>query len=319
MPSPRQPFAENEAAPTDPVVAFVARHFSGKIEPGYGYGSSVFMARDAVLKIDPVRDRRGIFKCDSVADGLDLRGVATPKILNAGEIDGHEWIEISRIHGNPAYLNWLDYTEESRQKFMWRLCDTLAEWRQIVPGDSLVKSASDALFTTESAREQLAAATPFMPTRYVAEADALLSESEALEAEQGDSSIVLIHGDLWLGNMIASERGDLVGIIDFGRAAMAPAQAELDMLFRFWRTPWLFVPEEWEPRYREAQEWALLGGIIADCTTGLSEDAAALRLATYDVAYRLKKIADWGWSGEQEQLFVAATDVESYRHVIRTR
>ena len=81
---------------------------------------------------------------------------------------------------------------------------------------------------------------------------------------------------MWLGNMIASETGELVGLVDFGRAAMAPADAELDTLLRFWRTPWLFVPEEWESRYRNGLDHGLLSGIIADCTAGLSAEEAAL-------------------------------------------
>ena len=327
MPAPRQPFAENEDAPPDSVVAFVSRRLAGEVESGYGYGSWVFLGRDAVLKIDPIKHRRGSFSADSVADGLDLAGVATPEILGTGAIDGHEWIEISRIPGAPAYLTWLDRPPEAHRRFMQRLREALAEWRKIVPvargdaeGDGMVKSASEALLTTESTREQLAAAIPFMPPEYASYSDAVLLKREALNEVEGPP--LLVHGDLWLGNMIASEAGELVGLIDFGRAAMAPADAELDTLLRFWRFPWLFVPEEWEPNYQDNQDvldCSLLCGIVADCTVGLSDEDAAIRLTVYDLAYRLKKIADWGWSDEQERLLDAVVHDDTYRRVIEAR
>ena len=329
MPAPRQPFAENEGTPPDSVVVFVSRRLGSDVESGYGYGSWVFLGRDAVLKIDPIEHRRGSFSADSVADGLYLAGVATPEMLGAGTIEGHEWIEISRIAGAPAYLTWLDYPPEARRRFMRRLREALAEWRKIVPvasgdaeGDGILNSASEALFTIESAREQLAGALPFMPHEYGKYADDLLLKREALEIKKGESPRVLVHGDLWLGNMLASEAGELVGLIDFGRAAWAPADAELDTLLRFWRFPWLFVPEEWEPRYRDNQDvldYSLLSGIVADSTIGLSDEDAAIRLAVYDLAYRLKKIADWGWSDEQERLLEAVVHDDTYRRVIEAR
>ncbi|MCH8101761.1 MAG: aminoglycoside phosphotransferase family protein [Chloroflexi bacterium] len=322
MPSPRKPFADNEGAPPDSVVAFVSRRLGSDFEPGYGYGSWVFLGRDAVLKIDPIKHRRGSFSADSVADGLDLAGVATPEILAAGEIEDHAWIEIGRIAGVPAYLTWLDYPRDVRRRFMQRLREALAEWVMLVPvgvSGGLVKSAFDALFTVESAREQLAGAIPFMPAEYATYSEAVLLKREALALEEGERPSVLVHGDLWLGNMIANEAGELVGLIDFGRAAMAPADAELDTLLRFWRFPWLYVPEEWEPRYRDALDYSLLSGIVADCTVGLSDEDAALRLAAYDLAYRLRKIADWGWSDEQERLLEAVVHDDTYRRVIEAR
>ncbi len=192
MPTPIQPFADNENAPPDPVVAFATRLLSGCIEPGFGYGSWVFMGRDTVLKIDPVRDRRGVFKCDSVADGLDLAGIATPEILDLGEIEGHEWIEISRIPGSPAYLAWLDYPEETRRRFVQRLRDALAEWRQIVPAAGLVKSAAEGLFAPGSAHEKLALSRPYMPGEYVELAQAALERSEAVDDGQSARPNVLV-------------------------------------------------------------------------------------------------------------------------------
>ncbi len=119
--------------------------------------------------------------------------------------------------------------------------------------------------------------------------------------------------------MIASETGELVGIVDFGRTTMATPDAELDTLFRFWRTPWLFVPEEWESRYRSEQDFSLLNGIIADCTTGLTAEATALRLSMYDLTYRLWKIASWGWSDAQERLLLAALDTDAYQRLVEAR
>ena len=58
---------------------------------------------------------------------------------------------------------------------------------------------------------------------------------------------------------------------------------------------------------------------MTDCTAGLSDDDAALRLAAYDLAYRLRKIADWGWSDEQERLLEAVVHDDSYRRVIAAR
>ena len=97
MPLPRQPFADNESPPPKPVAAFATQQLKGEIDPGFGYNSWVFMGSNAVVKFDPIIGRQDNFACDSVADGLDLAGVATPKILAAG--DTSKW-------GSPT--SWVD-------------------------------------------------------------------------------------------------------------------------------------------------------------------------------------------------------------------
>ena len=144
-----------------------------------------------------------------------------------------------------------------------------------------------------AARHALLSAEPLLPARYAERARRSLETWLPLIAERPR---VLTHGDLWLGNLLTDDRGNLTGLLDFDRMALAPPDRELDMLVRFWRYPWSFVPPEWEQTYVAALDFSDIAGIVRYCSAGLARDELAARLGVMELAYRLDKVARFGWS-----------------------
>ena len=112
----------------------------------------------------------------------------------------------------------------------------------------------------------------------------------------------LTHGDLWLGNLLADQRGRLCGLLDFDRVALAPLDYELDMLVRFWHYPWSFVPPDWEEAYAGALSFDDIAGIVRYCAAGLTADELAARLGALELAYRLGGVARFGWSETRQMM-----------------
>jgi thiamine kinase-like enzyme len=113
----------------------------------------------------------------------------------------------------------------------------------------------------------------------------------------------LCHGDLWFGNILVDNDGGLTGILDFDRMALAPADYELDMLLRFWRYPWNFVPEQLEATYEEPLDIALMKPFVDLCQSDLSDDALSARLSTLELIYRLNLVNRFGWSDQHAEMF----------------
>jgi len=144
-----------------------------------------------------------------------------------------------------------------------------------------------------AARDALRRAEPLLPPAYAQRADRALDAWLPFLIER---PLVLTHGDLWLGNLLADERGRLWGLIDFDRVALAPLDCELDMLVRFWHYPWNFVPPEWEEAYAGELDFDDITAIASYCAADLSADDLAVRLGVLELAYRLDKAARFGWS-----------------------
>jgi Ser/Thr protein kinase RdoA (MazF antagonist) len=113
----------------------------------------------------------------------------------------------------------------------------------------------------------------------------------------------LCHGDLWFGNILIDHQGGLSGIIDFDRMALAPADYELDMLLRFWRYPWNFVPEQLEAVYNDPLDIDLLEPFVKLCQGDLSDEMMSARLSSLELIYRLNLVNRFGWNDESAEMF----------------
>ena len=118
-----------------------------------------------------------------------------------------------------------------------------------------------------------------------------------------DRPRVLCHGDLWFGNILVNHQGELSGIIDFDRIALAPADYELDMLLRFWNYPWNFVPEQLEETYNDPLDTLLLKPFLELCQGDLSDEALNARLSALELVYRLNLVNRFGWNDQNAEMF----------------
>ena len=113
-----------------------------------------------------------------------------------------------------------------------------------------------------------------------------------------------LKGDfLWFGNILVNHQGELSGIIDFDRTALAPADYELDMLLRFWNYPWNFVPEQLEETYNDPLDTLLLKPFLELCQGDLSDEALNARLSALELVYRLNLVNRFGWNDQNAEMF----------------
>ena len=312
-----EPISDNDRPIPEDVTGWAVARLGDAPTPGYGYGSWVFVGKTSVIKVDPIAGRSGSFDSDGIADGLVLGGVATPAILGRGHFASHEWIEISRIPGVPAYEIWLDLPRGAQSRITSGLRSFLNEWRTLSVDESLLHDPDEKLVTVSAIQRALGMALPHLPGEYATGAVALAAQRESLALTEPPLPRVLVHRDLWFGNMLVTPDGDLTGIIDFGHVVMAEPEAELDTLLRFWRFPRLYVPEEWETAYRAPLDLTLIEEIARDCTACLGPESAVTRIAAYDLAYRLQKIAEFGWNADQAMFLDAIFDQTHIRELLR--
>jgi len=292
---PDAPPVLSEAPVPPAIAAWVRSRLGREVARGFGYLSWAFLGHQAVLRVDPIAGRPGRFRSDAAVSGLSLPGVAVPEVLDSGQIEGRAWIETSRLSGRPAYEIWLDLDSASRRRFLDRLVDALRVFHEHRPDPALLPQlhASWRAHVESPARDALRAAERSLPASYAERAGRAFDTWLPMLAQRPR---VLTHGDLWLGNLLADERGRLCGLLDFDRMALAPADYELDMLVRFWHYPWNFVPADWGEAYAGTLDFDDLTEIVRCCAPGLSADELAARLAALELAYRLGKVARFGWS-----------------------
>ena len=84
---------------------------------------------------------------------------------------------------------------------------------------------------------------------------------------------------------------------------MAPPDYELDMLLRFWRYPWNFVPEQLEATYELPLDLELLAPFVELCRGDLSDEALSSRLSALELIYRLNLVNRFGWSDQHAEMF----------------
>ena len=85
--------------------------------------------------------------------------------------------------------------------------------------------------------------------------------------------------------------------------AVAPADYELDMLLRFWRYPWNFVPEQLEAVYNDPLDIDLMEPFVKLCQGDLSDEMMSARLSSLELIYRLNLVNRFGWNDESAEMF----------------
>jgi len=304
---PGTPLILGESPVPAVVASWVASRLGGEPTRGFGYLSWVFLGPHTVLRVDPVPGRPDRFLSDLAVSGVRLPGVAIPEVLDSGEFDGRAWVEITRLSGEPAHLTWLGRDRPSRHRFMGRLAEAVRVLHQHVPDERLIPRPTCPWpeHVGAEAEKSLRAAYSVLPASYRRGTESAFARwHPALTA----GATVLAHGDLWLGNLLVDGQGELTGLLDFDRAALAPPDYELDMLLRFWQYPWNFVPRELESAYAESLDFADLTPVVTVCAAGLPEQELADRLSTLELIYRLGKIAPFGWSDEARQMLDTVLD-----------
>lgn len=284
------------------VRVWASRKLGSTVDYGFGYGTWVFIGNDTVIKIDPEVGRPERFTHELAISHLEIPEIATPKVLETGTLEGRAWVILDRLDGSSGYNVWpgLDYSAKAR--LIRQLADSLSYLQKFEPDQGMLHADTSnwSRHVRLSFNRALRAVDNIVPGRVLSMSQAAFAEWEdALE----ERPRVLCHGDLWLGNILVKGDGALTGILDFDRMALAPADYELDMLLRFWRYPWNFVPEQLEAIYEYPLEIELMQPFVELCQGDLTDKQISDRLSTLELIYRLNLVNRFGWSQQHAMMF----------------
>ncbi|MEE2842056.1 MAG: aminoglycoside phosphotransferase family protein [Chloroflexota bacterium] len=283
------------------VRAWAANKLDGPVDYGFGYGTWVFIGTETVIKIDPEVGRPERFSHELAMSDLSIPGVATPRVLETGTLEGRAWVILNRIEGLIAYNVWPKLTDPAQRRLTVQLAEALAHLQQFTPDIAMLHAASENWpgQVRIAFNRALRAVDAIVPGRVLTQSQGAFAQwAEALD----ERPRVLCHGDLWFGNLLVDD-GGLVGIVDFDRVAMAPPDYELDMLLRFWRYPWNFVPEQLEATYELPLDLELLAPFVELCRGDLNDEALSSRLSALELIYRLNLVNRFGWSDQHAEMF----------------
>ncbi len=284
------------------VREWAANKLDGPADYGFGYGTWVFIGPKTVIKIDPEVGRPERFSHELAVSNMAIPGVATPHVLETGTLEGRAWVILNRIEGSIAYNVWPRLSGAARKKLMAQLAGALAHLQQFSADISMLHAESEdwPRQVRNAFNRALRAVDSIAPGRVLTQSQGAFAQwAEALD----ERPRVLCHGDLWFGNMLVDDDGGLAGLVDFDRIAMAPPDYDLDMLLRFWRYPWNFVPEQLEATYETPLDLELLTPFVELCKGDLSDAALSSRLSALELIYRLNLVKRFGWSEQHAEMF----------------
>lgn len=284
------------------VREWAASKLDGQVDYGFGYGTWVFIGTETVIKIDPEVGRPERFSHELAVSNMEIPGVATPRVLETGTLEGRAWVVLNRIQGSIAYNVWPGLGSAARQKLTTQLAEALAHMQQFSPDTAMLHAETEdwPRHVRIAFNRALRAVDAIVPGRVLTQSQGAFAQwAEALD----ERPRVLCHGDLWFGNVLVDYDGGLTGIVDFDRIAMAPPDYDLDMLLRFWRYPWNFVPEQLEATYEKPLDLELLAPFVELCRGDLSDSALSSRLSALELIYRLNLVNRFGWSEQHAEMF----------------
>ncbi len=295
-------YEKDDHAALGRVREWASNKLGSTVDYGFGYGTWVFIGNETVIKIDPEVGRPERFSHELAVSELQIPGVATPRVLETGALEGRAWVILDRLDGTNGYNVWPGLDDSGKSRLTSQLAVALAYLQKFEPDEGMLHAETSnwSRHVRQSFNRALRAVDNVVPGR-------VLTMSQAAFAEWEDSLIdrtrVLCHGDLWLGNILVGNDGSLVGILDFDRMALAPTDYELDMLLRFWRYPWNFVPEQLEATYEDSLEIELMQPFVELCQGDLTDKQLSARLSTLELIYRLNLVNRFGWSEQHAMMF----------------
>ncbi len=121
------------------------------------------------------------------------------------------------------------------------------------------------------------------------------------------NKFVLVHNDLHFDNIIY-DNGN-IKLIDFERSLYAPADFELDIIYRMIRKPWKFASEETE-KYTKLEDYNNIMKYIEKYYPELVNiDNLYKRLAIYDIVYYLKQYIEYPHIKELKEDILSSANI----------
>lgn len=208
---------------------------------------------------------------------------------------------MEKIDGVSLYNVWHTFSDEKREDIIRQLCEAMKRFHS---------NKSEAYDWAQMMKDK------FSSLYDKAKEKDMISDDEVKVIDQAyscfdkylkSSLFVLVHNDLHFDNIFIND--GKIKIIDFERSMYAPADFELDILYRMIRKPWKFASEETEP-YTSLEQYSNIMSYIEKYYPELVHiDNLYKRLAIYDMVYFLEQYIDYPKHDELKEDVLAAAKI----------
>ena len=208
---------------------------------------------------------------------------------------------MEKIDGVSLYNVWHTFSDEKREDIIRQLCEAMKGFHS---------NKSEAYDWAQMMKDK------FSSLYDKAKEKDMISDDEVKVIDQAyscfdkylkSSLFVLVHNDLHFDNIFIND--GKIKIIDFERSMYAPADFELDILYRMIRKPWKFASEETEP-YTSLEQYSNIMSYIEKYYHELVHiDNLYKRLAIYDMVYFLEQYIDYPKHDELKEDVLAAAKI----------
>lgn len=253
-----------------------------------GFTASVWATPGLVVKMGPAgspclrREWRFLRAARRAAPTLPL-----PPVIAFGHDRSGDFILERRLPGASLLERWPAWPERTRVHCARKLAALIRTLHDSTRRSGPSQSGSAFYRDLQRSLQRLAGTPGLAPV--VLDATRRLARQGA-ETDDRTTFTVLVHNDLQFNNLLADDRGNITGLLDFGRARRAPPDLELDLLLRFLRFPHLFACKADEGRMRP-DDFADVVPVLREALPDLFSTDGTARLRLYSLAYDFRQLA----------------------------
>ncbi len=270
---------------------------TGLLERADSTRNEVFVSAEHVVRVNRTLDRR-LRREAALYRMLPMEPWA-PRLLATGGESGRDYLVLHRHPGAPLSRWWPELGDRQRRDCMHGLAAAITSIHHTEMPDDFP--------SPQNPPHCLAPGTgqPLAPLReqlaLLAEldhVDGLLLVTVADAMAEADSMLHpqfvphgLIHGDLSLENVLASNQG-IEAVIDFEWARFGPLDLDLDVIFRFACYPHLHVPPHVGRRYRPTDFWPAMEWLLEGLSHLTTIPHLRPRLELYALSFEVARVTE---------------------------
>ena len=210
-----------------------------------------------VIKIEgQLEYARGLFSFQvELSDILLNKGARLPRIINAGKVDGKEYLLMEKISGKSLVYDWLKFSNKQKENFFAELAEQLKIFHSIKSDkynieiylNKKYKNLRDAI---ENVIDFKCIDKDKLEKTYQEDLELLEKYyNQNLKILDETDTAVFVHNDIHFEN-IFYENDRITGIIDFDWGGYAPRDYELKKIIDFFYNPTNYVEDEMQVRYK---------------------------------------------------------------------
>ena len=188
---------------------------------------------------------------------------------------------LEKLEGVSLYNVWHTFSEDQREDIIKQLCDAMMQMHKAKSSTMNWAEHNKTIFNFLYKK-----AIDLQLVDYN-EVKLLETALSVFDIYLPSDEFVLVHNDLHFDNVIYNN--GKIKIIDFERAIYAPADFELDILYRMVRKPWKFASEEVAELTHPDQYKNIMGYIEKYYPHIINTPHLYKRLAIYDMIYFLRQ------------------------------